>query len=492
MAPAAIRNAIVAHQWSFVSSHGGLNFYIGNRETATGFYQPVPGITPTISGQEKDARVVAERALGHPVTRRRGVGLLLRPLARVDDRASGRRRRRSSRGSSITPSTRSHVALPHSYPFYAHDAGTALRFYAIGPWLLIPLGLVGLVLAGSGTSASEYLVWCLLRPGVCGGGRAVLRRRAVPPAAARPALRRRRRRDRSRDARRAAARRWTMRWRVAARRRAVLAVAANWPLHVDEGRWLEGLRTAQQLVILAALRRGRSLGDAARRAADHGPPRPGAGRYGVGAQLLAVNQPQRALLYLDAAHHADPSDAHVEYALGQALLKPAARRRPCRICSAASTPASSCREGGYDLRRRAAVGRRLPRRRRGDPPHQSRGERRCRGVAAAWTAGRAGAGAGRRRAVLPSRRADAARPRRRAPATRAQPARARQDSTRPPRELGGSRPARSARSRLAVAPRLLRIQARTRRRRPRPRDARRSTLNPADELAKGIIRAGGS
>jgi hypothetical protein len=68
MAPAAVRNLVVAHQWSFVSSHGGLNFYIGNRETATGFYLPVPGITPAIVGQEQDARRVAENALGHPVT----------------------------------------------------------------------------------------------------------------------------------------------------------------------------------------------------------------------------------------------------------------------------------------------------------------------------------------------------------------------------------------------------------------------------------------
>jgi len=58
MAPAAVRNVIVAHLWSFLSSHGGLNFYIGNSATATGFYQPVPGITPPIVGQEKDTRRV--------------------------------------------------------------------------------------------------------------------------------------------------------------------------------------------------------------------------------------------------------------------------------------------------------------------------------------------------------------------------------------------------------------------------------------------------
>src|SRR6185436_17830209 len=68
MTPVALRNVVVAHQFSFVSSHGGLNFYIGNSETATGFYQQIPGISPTIGGQEKDVRRVAGQALGRPVT----------------------------------------------------------------------------------------------------------------------------------------------------------------------------------------------------------------------------------------------------------------------------------------------------------------------------------------------------------------------------------------------------------------------------------------
>jgi 4-amino-4-deoxy-L-arabinose transferase-like glycosyltransferase len=144
LAPVAIRNAVVARQWSFVSSHGGLNFYIGNSERATGFYTHVPGITPTIAGQEKDARLVAERALGRPVTDAEtssyffglawmwirdhpgdALGLFLRKFYYVFNAA--------------------HVPLPHSYPFFAYDASTALRFYIVGPWLLIPLGLAGLI-----------------------------------------------------------------------------------------------------------------------------------------------------------------------------------------------------------------------------------------------------------------------------------------------------------------------------------------------------------
>src|SRR5688500_2091678 len=50
IAPVAVRNVVVADQWSLVSSHGGLNFYMGNSETATGFYNQIPGITPDIKG----------------------------------------------------------------------------------------------------------------------------------------------------------------------------------------------------------------------------------------------------------------------------------------------------------------------------------------------------------------------------------------------------------------------------------------------------------
>ena len=60
------------------------------------------------------------------------------------------------------------------------------------------------------------------------------------------------------------------------------------------------------------------------------------------------------------------------------------------------------------------------------------------------------------------------------------------------RELARSGPARSARLRFAVAPRLLRAQAGTRRRRARARGAA-LRLNPgAIALAGGILRGGGS
>src|SRR5205085_8700814 len=47
LAPVTIRNAVVAHQFALVSSHGGINFYIGNGEGATGYFHAVPGMPST-------------------------------------------------------------------------------------------------------------------------------------------------------------------------------------------------------------------------------------------------------------------------------------------------------------------------------------------------------------------------------------------------------------------------------------------------------------
>ena len=145
LAPVTIRNAAVAGDWSPASSHGGLNFYIGNNAEADGTYHHVPGITPNIQGQQEDARRVAEAAVGRKLDDGEvsayfyGLGWswmrCIRPTPRCCSRASCR-----------FVFNAGYISLNYSYPFYAYDARTLLALLFVGPWLLLPLGLVGLAL----------------------------------------------------------------------------------------------------------------------------------------------------------------------------------------------------------------------------------------------------------------------------------------------------------------------------------------------------------
>jgi Flp pilus assembly protein TadD len=314
MAPVALRNLAVAHEFSFVSSHGGLNFYIGNAPGASGFYRPVPGIRPMIAGQETDARRVAEKALGHTVTD-----------AEASDYFYGLSRDWMTEhpGAALLlfvkklyfVFNRQHIALPHSYPFYVKDDPTALRFFVVGPWLLFPLGLVGLVAAAPKDRWREYLVWAsfvplyavavaiffvaeryrlpLLIP-LCAGAGALVDRALVWWHASR-----------------------LRSFALPAAALATAGVAVNWPLHLNDSRWEEGLRLAQRLVIL-----GRADD------ADHWTekmaarePHPGATAEGLAEQYLLLGTNDRAVALLVRAHTENPTDARIDYDLGRALFR---------------------------------------------------------------------------------------------------------------------------------------------------------------------------
>jgi tetratricopeptide (TPR) repeat protein len=320
IAPAAVRNAIVAHQFSLVSSHGGLNFYIGNNAGASGFYQFVPGVTPTITGQETDTRRIAERALGRSLTDAEVSSYFF-------DQAWQWMRRQPF--AALTLFARKigyafhaqHIALPHSYPFYAVDERTALRFMVVGPWLLTPLGLVGLAIGLFRAQRAPYLVWAAFVPLYAAAVAVffVAERYRLPLlpslcAGAGSAL--------------AAGWRAVRQKRVISLLQGVLAVVvlgvfANIPLNASDGRWVEGLRLAQRLMM-----QGRyAEADAWVARLDSGnPPHPGAGSAGVGAQLLALKDPARALPYLRRVYELNPADSRLGFALGQAELATGAAR----------------------------------------------------------------------------------------------------------------------------------------------------------------------
>ena len=313
LAPVTVRNFAVAGDWSPVSSHGGLNFYIGNNADADGTYHQVPGITPNISGQQEDARRVAEQAVGHALDDaevsayfyglgwnwiraqpRQAVALFARKLAYTFNAA--------------------HISLNYSYPFYAYDARTLLALTIVGAWLLVPLGLVGLVVSAPGRRLFDYVVWAsfvpvyaiavaaffvadryrlpLLVPLCIGAGAAIdwawSRARSFQLKAEGPAL--------------AAL--------------IVLAVFANWPVGLDDGRAEERTRMAE--VMVASGRYAEA--EAWTKKAEQHHPSPGLLHFRIGRLLIEQHRPQPALPHLQRALELDPNQAAVDYALGQALV----------------------------------------------------------------------------------------------------------------------------------------------------------------------------
>jgi tetratricopeptide (TPR) repeat protein len=160
LSPVLARNYAVARELVLVSSHGGLNFYIGNNETADGTYHAVREIRPTIDGQSVDSRRVAERAVGHPLSAREvsrwfygqafdwirahpadALRLFLRKLAFTIHQTD--------------------LSLNFSYDYFSHDVSSPLRILLAGPWLLVPLGFAG---AATRWRDRGFLTWFAFVP----------------------------------------------------------------------------------------------------------------------------------------------------------------------------------------------------------------------------------------------------------------------------------------------------------------------------------------
>ena len=164
VAPVALRNRVVAGEWALVTSHGGLNFYIGNHEGARGTWSQVPGIAPSIEGQSRDATRVASAALGRPATSLEASDYFYRlgwqwmrdhPAA-----ATGLWLRKLALTFNATD-----LALNYSFTYFARDERTLLGALAVGPWLLVPLGLLGLGLGLRRPGGASYASWAAFVPG---------------------------------------------------------------------------------------------------------------------------------------------------------------------------------------------------------------------------------------------------------------------------------------------------------------------------------------
>lgn len=355
LAPATLRNAVVAHQWSVTSSQGGLNFYIGNNAEATGTYQAVAGVTANIAGQAADTKRVAEQATGHPMSDTQvsnyffGLG-----LGWIEAHPRQASRLLLHKVNAVFNAEAAYLNV--SYPFYEHDAGTILPVLFAGPWLLVPIGLVGLVwpLAtrgafatapdpASGVRRADYLVWASFVPAyalsvaiffvadryrlpllipLCIAGGAFLERATSTVLA-----------------------RETRRLVAPFAAALVLGVWANWPLHLEDGRAEDRVRMAERLI--ASGDYGQAEDWVTRAEAIN--PKPGVVEYRAGNSFLQAGQVQAAERHLSRANQLDPGRPQVELSLGRALVGVGRAKEAVSLMRQAIAGGLDANAYGYDL-----------------------------------------------------------------------------------------------------------------------------------------------
>lgn len=163
LAANAARNYAVSGDALVIASHGGLNLYIGNHDRADGTYTPVPGITPSIAGQARDATRVAESNTGRTLSPSEVSNYFAgRAIDWVTEHPAGALRL-SIRKIGILLN-RVDVPLNFSYAYYAREPSSFLRVLAAGPWLILPFGLAGLFWPVLRANRRGYWVWAMFVP----------------------------------------------------------------------------------------------------------------------------------------------------------------------------------------------------------------------------------------------------------------------------------------------------------------------------------------
>jgi len=162
ISPATYRNWRVAHEFVPISSHGGWNFLAGNGPQADGTYTTPMNLRPSIAGQWIDATQLVRQSVGHEVSAREVSRFFfdkafewIRSHPREELRLLARKTRYALSATFLT--------LNHSFPFFARDVRGPLTLLVVGPALIVPLGLVGLVIARP-RDRSGYWVWAAYAP----------------------------------------------------------------------------------------------------------------------------------------------------------------------------------------------------------------------------------------------------------------------------------------------------------------------------------------
>jgi len=306
------RNLIVSGEPVLISSHGGLNFLVGNGPGANGVYRTLPGITPDIGGQTRDARKVAEAAEGRALSSREVSAHFAKEALRWIRESPG------AAGSLFLRKlwyvlSGDEAPLNFSFPWY-RDRSLVLRLLCVGPGLLVPLAGAGFVLAlfaSSGAARRALLVWPVFVPAYVLAVAAffVATRYRLPLLVALAPLAG------------AAVAQFPEAWRakgarlgIAAAAAAVLGVVSLWPTGLWDGAEDEDMHWALYLVEKGDVAEAARVAEAA--AARH--PDPGLLWFRMGKAWAAAKRMDDAIAALERARALEPHPADTETRLAAA------------------------------------------------------------------------------------------------------------------------------------------------------------------------------
>ncbi len=311
IAPVTARNWLVSGELVLVSSHGGFNFLVGNGPQANGTFAAVMDLEPSITGQWLGAVDVVRREVGHEPTAAEVSGFFYRQAWQwirqhpADEVELLGRKLWYGLGAAF-------LTLNHSFPFFVKDVGGPLAWLVVGPWLIVPVGLVGLVVARP-RAAAGYWLWASYIPLAVAGVVIffVAARYRLPYHVALTvsagggmawAV------DRGR--------RGSTRTRLSAGATLMLLlVIVNWPTGLDDGRAEEQARMG--LMEIEAGRRAEGESWIDRAAAEHA--FAGAVHVRAGQAYEAGNAFADAVRHYDQALVIDPDEASVHFVRGRAL-----------------------------------------------------------------------------------------------------------------------------------------------------------------------------
>ena len=154
IAPVTLRNYLVAGDIVPITSHSGINFYIGNNPAANGTFQPLEGINPSVEKTLAQSAEIAQKAEGRKLKASEVSGYWFKKAFRfIKADPSGYMRLFVRKALLFWNASEIYDVI--DYSFVRHMV-PILNMPLIGFGLIGPLGLIGMVLA-IGVCERRYL-----------------------------------------------------------------------------------------------------------------------------------------------------------------------------------------------------------------------------------------------------------------------------------------------------------------------------------------------